>query len=256
MASYQAEDLMHDPMAEVDISEHADPPRRPPLVRGETVRIRTTDRAPQQSYGVHFFVAHLVAVCYTWKATCDQPLNELVLANFLFYALHFIVFAIFDLVKIGAVRGFLKFVYYAGWLCIIVRGQNSWALTQECDAVLRSWGLTIVIIYLYIPVALVFIFVVCLGIDYCLHEHDQSNRIGALLKQFRNTTTTLSAPKSPEELCAICTDDYKDGEQITVLPCKHEFHHACIVRWAQSAENRQLSCPTCRSSMHAANDLP
>uniref|UniRef100_A0A7S3CZ90 RING-type domain-containing protein n=1 Tax=Palpitomonas bilix TaxID=652834 RepID=A0A7S3CZ90_9EUKA len=50
----------------------------------------------------------------------------------------------------------------------------------------------------------------------------------------------------PEEKrsCAICMEDYKDGEMLRTLPCFHVFHQACIDEWA----NREPSCPICRLS--------
>lgn len=31
--------------------------------------------------------------------------------------------------------------------------------------------------------------------------------------------------------CSICTEDFKVGEDVRVLPCKHQFHPACIDPW-------------------------
>jgi hypothetical protein len=34
-----------------------------------------------------------------------------------------------------------------------------------------------------------------------------------------------------DQQCSICTEDFKVGEDVRVLPCKHQFHPACIDPW-------------------------
>lgn len=60
---------------------------------------------------------------------------------------------------------------------------------------------------------------------------------------------------SSEQQCAICFEDYVEGDDLRVLPsCKHLFHLTCIDRWAYSAATQQQqpgkaprnpSCPLC-----------
>ncbi|KAH9686886.1 Receptor region transmembrane domain- and RING domain-containing protein 1 [Citrus sinensis] len=46
-----------------------------------------------------------------------------------------------------------------------------------------------------------------------------------------------------ETLCSICLEDYREGENLRVLPCRHEFHSSCVdswlIRWG-------TFCPVCR----------
>ena len=31
--------------------------------------------------------------------------------------------------------------------------------------------------------------------------------------------------------CSVCLDTFDPGDEITCLPCNHEFHKECIERW-------------------------
>mmetsp|Transcript_44851 Transcript_44851/g.72033 ORF Transcript_44851/g.72033 Transcript_44851/m.72033 type:complete len:425 (+) Transcript_44851:165-1439(+) len=42
--------------------------------------------------------------------------------------------------------------------------------------------------------------------------------------------------------CVICLEDFKNGENIKVLPCKHGFHTQCIMPWFE----RSGDCPICK----------
>jgi E3 ubiquitin-protein ligase RNF115/126 len=45
--------------------------------------------------------------------------------------------------------------------------------------------------------------------------------------------------------CSICMDSVELGEQVTVLPCTHWFHEACITAWLKEHD----TCPHCRKSI-------
>ena len=45
------------------------------------------------------------------------------------------------------------------------------------------------------------------------------------------------------EACAICLEDYEDGEKLRTLPCLHMFHIGCIEQWLTS---RRPLCPCCK----------
>jgi len=46
-----------------------------------------------------------------------------------------------------------------------------------------------------------------------------------------------------EEACPITGDDFKEGDEIIVLPCNHRFSPAPIIHWLS---NEKISCPICR----------
>lgn len=45
--------------------------------------------------------------------------------------------------------------------------------------------------------------------------------------------------------CSICMDEVNIGEEVTVLPCKHWFHHQCVGAWLLEHD----TCPHCRKGI-------
>ncbi|KAK9363934.1 hypothetical protein V1504DRAFT_399234 [Lipomyces starkeyi] len=52
--------------------------------------------------------------------------------------------------------------------------------------------------------------------------------------------------------CAICKDQYENNETVTLLPCKHFFHPACIKHWLSISD----SCPICRHPITVKTPSP
>jgi hypothetical protein len=45
--------------------------------------------------------------------------------------------------------------------------------------------------------------------------------------------------------CAICLSAYEEGDDMCVLPCKHELHVDCLMPWLKQTN----SCPLCRHQL-------
>ncbi|GAB1598122.1 uncharacterized protein LOC115212048 [Argonauta hians] len=54
-------------------------------------------------------------------------------------------------------------------------------------------------------------------------------------------TSDLYSQSSGADACAICLEDYRNGQELRVLPCQHEFHRGCVDPWLVT--NR--TCPLC-----------
>lgn len=54
------------------------------------------------------------------------------------------------------------------------------------------------------------------------------------------------------DVCAICLEKYKEGDQLKILPCCHVYHCKCIDPWFSRAS--QHTCPVCKQSVASTED--
>uniref|UniRef100_A0A5B7BSJ6 RING-type domain-containing protein n=1 Tax=Davidia involucrata TaxID=16924 RepID=A0A5B7BSJ6_DAVIN len=75
-------------------------------------------------------------------------------------------------------------------------------------------------------------------------SHQLDSKVVEVLPCVTFSTARLSSYTG--ETCAICLEDYKDGESLRLLPCHHEFHASCVDSWLTKWGT---FCPVCKHNM-------
>ncbi|XP_078039090.1 E3 ubiquitin-protein ligase RNF167 isoform X2 [Augochlora pura] len=111
------------------------------------------------------------------------------------------------------------------------------------------------ITHLLLPFAIVvgicFLVMVTFMIVRCIKDRRQQRRHRLPNSSLKKIPTHKYTKGDPYETCAICLDDYIEGEKLRVLPCAHAYHANCIDPWL--TKTRRV-CPVCKRKVFAANE--
>lgn len=83
----------------------------------------------------------------------------------------------------------------------------------------------------------------------CARDRRKIQRRRLTAKQLRQLLTTVYTKGSLYDTCAICLEEYAEGEKLRVLPCGHGYHLRCIDPWLTRA--RRI-CPVCKGKVRVA----
>ncbi|KAL9243721.1 hypothetical protein vseg_017576 [Gypsophila vaccaria] len=80
------------------------------------------------------------------------------------------------------------------------------------------------------------------------HVPKTSRRVSLYYRDLNKDVNRRTSGKNTDEdgkICAVCLEDFNDGEDVMLTPCKHMFHEECIVPWVKN----HGKCPVCRSGL-------
>ncbi|XP_021767251.1 receptor homology region, transmembrane domain- and RING domain-containing protein 2-like [Chenopodium quinoa] len=65
--------------------------------------------------------------------------------------------------------------------------------------------------------------------------------------------TSVTEENCTASICAICLEDYRVGDKLRILPCRHKFHTFCVDAWLTSW---RTFCPVCKRDARTSTGEP
>jgi hypothetical protein len=85
-------------------------------------------------------------------------------------------------------------------------------------------------------------------VNVLINNHN-NNPVDKTIIDKLNTYEIKDKNKMDTLKCAICLEDYQDGDRYISLPCLHNFHSKCILKWM----NVGNKCPKCNFELTINN---
>lgn len=131
-----------------------------------------------------------------------------------------------------------NYLYDKGYTAVIIS-----RIPFPLNAYLLPFAIVIIVCLFLMVSFLVFQVIKCARYRRKIQRHRLTN------KQLKQLLTTIYTKGSHYDTCAICLDEYVEGEKLRVLPCSHGYHLRCVDPWL--TKSRRI-CPVCKGKVRVA----
>lgn len=94
-----------------------------------------------------------------------------------------------------------------------------------------------------IVITVCFVSLLCFLLVKCIRDRRRARRGRLSLQRLKKLPVKKFEKGDEYDVCAICLEDYEEGDTLRILPCRHAYHCKCVDPWLTSSKR---ICPLCK----------